>query len=208
MINPRKRQIGARLGWGSFLFLLLVRSKLLRSKLSTQAAPLPGQEKNVSDWFLSMSHRDTLVYLKRHFYVPLKERCPFQQVLCPSSIVKALIKRSSLAIFFSVHRIFCMPSFHPLFTGLFKVWSICKIFFVLSCVKSLSLRSFRPVRPKERPHMRARCSTLHPFGLRKTKWVPLMCMGWNVWLSLKVEKLVLGLHFNFHSRAFLGRPFL
>ena len=65
-------------------------------------------------------------------------------------------------IFFRVPRIiFCMPSFVStlfLVYGLLVVVKFPNIFFESSCVESLSLRSFRSLRPWERP-MRAR-STL------------------------------------------------
>ena len=55
---PHKRQIEARLGRGSFL--LIVRSRSYFA--STRAAPLPVEEKNVSDSFLRTSHRSTLIH--------------------------------------------------------------------------------------------------------------------------------------------------
>ena len=95
-------------------------------------------------------------------------------------------------IFFQCSVFFVCP---PLFPPFSCLWSSCGkihlIFFSLSCVESLSLRSFRPLRPWERPHcaLDARVSTrvvrAKPSERERAFRVRI---GRNVWL--KVESWV------------------
>ena len=49
------------------------------------------------------------------------------------------------------------------------VYGIHLIFFQSSCIESLLLRCFRPSRPWERPHVRARRSSFSPRRARKAE---------------------------------------
>ena len=76
----------------------------------------------------------------------------------------------------------------------FLVGKIDLIFLCLSCVEFLSLRSFRPLRPWERPHVRARRSSFNPRRVRKAEGAFRVRIGRNVWLWLKVEENSLCIH--------------
>ena len=110
---------------------------------------------------------------------------------------------------------FVCPPLSTLFLFTEFVYGIHLIFFQSSCIESLSLRCFRPSRPWERPHVRARRSSFSPRRPRKAERAFRVRIGRNVWLRMKVEDTqrakdyVLGFHFfNFHSRAFSGALFL
>ena len=111
-------------------------------------------------------------------------------------------------IFFQCSVFFICPPLSTLFLFTEFVYGIHLIFFQSSCIESLSLRCFRPSRPWERPHVRARRSSFSPRRPRKAERAFRVRIGRNVWLWLKVEDTqrekdsVLGFHnLNFHSRA-------
>ena len=58
-----------------------------------------------------------------------------------------------LSLYLSLSTLFLFTEF---------VYGIHLIFFQSSCIESLSLRCFRPSRPWERPHVRARRSSFNP----------------------------------------------
>ena len=66
---------------------------------------------------------------------------------------------------FFLHALLCPPfsCLRNLFTELYL------LFFQSSCIESLSLRCFRPSRPWERPHVRARRSSFSPRRPRKAE---------------------------------------
>ena len=116
----------------------------------------------------------------RHFYE--------EKSLAAAQDASWRLRGGRSAYFFSAQFFFCMPSsFHPflclrnLFTELYL------LFFQSSCIESLSLRCFRPSRPWERPHVRARRSSFSPRRPRKAERAFRVRIGRNVRLWLKVE---------------------
>ena len=103
---------------------------------------------------------------------------------------------------------FVCPPLSTLFLFAEFVYGIHLIFFQSSCIESLLLRCFRPSRPWERPHVRARRSSFSPRRPRKAERAFRVRIGRNVWLWLKVEdtqRFCFGVSFfNFHSPAFSG----
>ena len=97
---------------------------------------------------------------------------------------------------------FACPPLSTLFLFTEFVYGIHLIFFQSSCIESLSLRCFRPSRPWERPHVRARRSSFSPRHPRKAERAFRVRIGRNVWLRMKVEDTqrakdsVLGFHFS------------
>ena len=83
-----------------------------------------------------------------------------------------------LSLYLSLSTLFLFTEF---------VYGIHLIFFQSSCIESLLLRCFRPSRPWERPHVRARRSSFSPRRPRKAERAFRVRIGRNVRLWLKVE---------------------
>ena len=113
-----------------------------------------------------------------------------------SPILRRAVRRARRTSFFFflytfcsllvVHSIVC-PPLSTLFLFTEFVYGIHLIFFQSSCIESLSLRCFRPSRPWERPHVRARRSSFSPRRPRKAERAFRVRIGRNVRLWLKVE---------------------
>ena len=96
--------------------------------------------------------------------------------------------RRALRIFFQCSVFFLHALLFPPFSLFTEfVYGIHLIFFQSSCIESLLLRCFRPSRPWERPHVRARRSSFSPRRPRKAERAFRVRIGRNVWLRMKVE---------------------